>query len=105
MVTATSRISRYCMVPKPAVPLRRCARPMAPDARPCQGRIMAQAVQMRSERDPIHVRFTLPGQMVIDESTNGGLIGGAPPKRAGCGARDTGAIGKTEAPSRPLWGS
>jgi hypothetical protein len=26
MVTATSRISRYCMVPKPAVPLRRWAR-------------------------------------------------------------------------------
>jgi hypothetical protein len=25
MVTATRRISRYCMVPKPAVPLRRCA--------------------------------------------------------------------------------
>jgi hypothetical protein len=25
MVTATRSISRYCMVPKPAVPLRRCA--------------------------------------------------------------------------------
>ena len=25
MVTATRRISRYCIVPKPAVPLRRCA--------------------------------------------------------------------------------
>lgn len=25
MVTATRRSSRYCIVPKPAVPLRRCA--------------------------------------------------------------------------------
>jgi hypothetical protein len=86
--------------PQTRRPLRTLRPPMASDARLCQGRIMAHPVQSHSERGHIQVRFTLRRQMVIDGSTNGWLIAGGAPNRDGCGAIDTGAIGKTGLSSR-----
>src|ERR1700742_1436340 len=55
---------------------------MAPPARFCQGQIMAHSAQMCGARDPIHVRFTLRRQMVIDGSTNDWLThGSAEPRK------------------------